>query len=146
MMDFENVFREVGDFGRYQKTRLVLLSIPILVGVLHLYIQVFAAGKSDHWCMSWKNEDCQDLNITQMQCEEIKKQISIPLKESTSNQTETEFEQCVKYNVTGLDFEAVIAGEETPVDKIPCDDGWVHDKSVFPSTIIIDVCINFCGT
>lgn len=137
-MDFENVLKEVGHFGRYQKVRLVLLSAPILITVLHLYIQVFAAGKSDHWCRSWKNEDCRDLNLTQKECEDIKKDISIPLKQGTSNQTENEFEQCVKYNVTRLDFKEAIAGKVTLIDKIPCDDGWVHDRSVFPSTIIID--------
>ncbi|KAJ8021282.1 Solute carrier family 22 member 6-B [Holothuria leucospilota] len=142
-MDFEKVLKEVGHFGRYQKVQLVLLSASLLIAVLHLYMQVFAAGKGDHWCRSWKNEDCRDLNLTQKECEGIKKHISIPMKEGTSNQTENEFEQCVKYNVTKLNFKAAFEGNVTLMEKIPCDDGWVHDRSVFPSTIIIDVSISY---
>lgn len=136
-MDFDSVLKEVGDFGRFQKRRLALLGFPVLIGTLHLFLQVFAAGKSDHCCQSWQNEECGAINLTQVQCENFKREISIPVTVSEDNKT---FEQCEKFNVTGVDFETAIGivGENVSQKTIPCDEGWVHDQSIFPSTIIID--------
>lgn len=115
-----------------------MLGFPALIGVLHLFLQVFAAGKSNHWCQSWQSEDCEVLNLTQVQCENFKREISIPVTVSEDNKTS--FEQCKKFNVTGIDFETAIGivGENVSQKTIPCDEGWVHDQSMFPSTIIID--------
>ncbi|KAJ8036126.1 Haloacid dehalogenase-like hydrolase domain-containing protein 2 [Holothuria leucospilota] len=138
-MDFDSVLKEVGDFGKFQKRRLVLLGFPLLVGTLNVFLQVFTAGKSNHWCQSWKNEDCKALNLTRELCDNFKREISIPV--TISEDDKTSFEQCEKYSVTASDFEAAveIAGRNISLETISCDDGWVYDRSTFPSTIIMDV-------
>ncbi|KAJ8021289.1 Solute carrier family 22 member 6-B [Holothuria leucospilota] len=138
-MDFDEALKSIGNFGKYQKALSLLLSVPILIGCLQIYVQVFAAGESDHWCQSWKEDNCKDLNLTEIQCENLKKEISIPAKVADDNKTV--FEHCEKYNVTGKDLETVMLADyinSTIFEKIPCDEGWVHDRSTFPSTIVID--------
>ncbi|KAJ8045218.1 Solute carrier family 22 member 13 [Holothuria leucospilota] len=137
-MDFDSVLREVGDFGKYQKRRLVLLGFPVLVGSINVFLQVFIAGKSGHWCQSWESEDCGSFNVTEIQCENFKREISVPV--TISEDGKKSFEQCEKYNVTGVDFEAAVGtvGKNVSLEIIPCDDGWVHDRSRFSSTIIMD--------
>ncbi|KAJ8021278.1 Solute carrier family 22 member 13 [Holothuria leucospilota] len=49
--------------------------------------------------------------------------------------------QCQKYNVSGLNLEtAVISGQNnlTSLEKIPCDEGWIFDKTTFPSSVVYD--------
>ncbi|KAJ8021290.1 Solute carrier family 22 member 6-B [Holothuria leucospilota] len=137
-MDFHESLKLAGNFGRYQKALTLLLGAPILLACLQIYVQVFAAGKSDHWCQSWENEDCKDLNLTEFQCEHLKRKLSIPYTLDDDN--ETVYGHCEKYNVTGIPLEtaALIDKKDTSLEEIPCDSGWAHDKSTFPSTIIID--------
>ena len=139
-MDFDEILGVVGNFGRYQKLLLILLCAPLLLGILHTFIQVFTAGESDHWCQSWQNENCNEMNVTSIECDNIKKELSVPFKVTDDN--ETVFEQCLKYNISSIDLKTatdVEVGNITTLKQIPCDEGWVFDRSTFPSTIIIDV-------
>lgn len=134
-MDFNESLKIAGNFGRYQKALALLLGTPILLNCLQIYVQVFAAGKSDHWCLSWEAENCKDLNLTEFECDNLKRKLSIPYTLDDDN--ETVYEHCEKYNVTGIPLETATFIDKK--EKIPCDSGWVHDQSTFPSTIIIDV-------
>ncbi|KAJ8021288.1 Carcinine transporter [Holothuria leucospilota] len=141
-MDFNYALNSVGKFGKYQKILTFLLCLPILIECMHFYVQVFAAGESDHWCQSWKDENFKDLNLSDIQCKNPKKETSVPVK--VTNGDEIVFEQCEKYNASGTDLETAMLAEKnnyTTPEKIPCDEGWIHNKSTFPSTIIIDLAI-----
>ncbi|XP_071840298.1 solute carrier family 22 member 13-like [Apostichopus japonicus] len=135
-MDFEALLKAVGHYGRYQKCILLLFGLMVLLNATHLYIQVFTAGKSDHWCQSWVNEDCPtDLDDADFNCEVFKKALSTPMVDN-----DTSYEQCTKYNVSGIDLQTAIdlGDDVTKLNVIPCDEGWEYDRSTFPSTIIQD--------
>ncbi|KAJ8021279.1 Solute carrier family 22 member 22 [Holothuria leucospilota] len=147
-MDFEELLTEVGNFGRFQKIRITLLSLITLPSVFHIYIQTFTAGKSDHWCESWKTDDCIVFNLTTIECESLKRELSIPVTTGSSSDG-TVYMQCQKYNVSGLNLEtAVISGQNnlTSLEKIPCDEGWIFDKTTFPSSVVYDVSSQFNHT
>ncbi|KAJ8051012.1 hypothetical protein HOLleu_04420 [Holothuria leucospilota] len=38
-----------------------------------------------------------------------------------------------------MESELLLENKDISLHKIPCDNGWIHDQSTFPSTIIIDV-------
>lgn len=141
-MNFDEILRNVGSFGRYQKWCVVLLCVCMALGCMQIYVQVFSAGKSDHWCDSWPEENCQSLWISSKRdCTNLKKSIAIPLKAADNN--DTVYEQCVKYNVSDVTFDTAITSFSgatvTDFEVIPCDEGWVFDRETFPSTIITDV-------
>lgn len=136
-MEFEALLKKVGHFGRYQHLVLILIGLLILINTTHLYIQVFTAGKSDHWCQSWTNENCpKDPGKNKVTCDELKKIHSVP--KGGDNST---YEQCSKYNVSGIDLQTAIEITDDVKERevIPCDQGWDYDRSSFPSTIIQDV-------
>ena len=140
-MGFDALLKDVGHFGLYQKATVLLVSLMILISTTHLYIQVFSAGKSDHWCKSWTNEGCPtgSLDVDVSSCEDLKKSFSIPIKPIEDNTTH--YEQCTKYNVSGIDIQTAmdLGDDVTKLEVIPCDQGWEYDRSLFPSTIIHDV-------
>ncbi|PIK51371.1 putative solute carrier family 22 member 5 isoform X2 [Apostichopus japonicus] len=139
-MNFEDIQRVVGSFGLYQKLLVALLCIPLLMAPCHVYLQVFAAGKSDHWCKSWVNDDCPtDLDDVDFNCEDVKKSLSIPIIIDEDNSTK--YEQCTKYDVGNIDLQtAIVLGDNVTneLEVIPCDEGWEYDRSTFRSTIIQD--------
>lgn len=140
-MDFEELLTEVGNFERYQKIRITLLSLITLPAVLQVYIQVFTAGKGDHWCQSWKAEDCKAFNLTTKECESLKRELSIPVTYDPSSDGMI-YMQCQKYNVSGLSLETAainVQNNLTSLEKIPCDEGWIFDKTTFPSSVVYDV-------
>ncbi|KAJ8021306.1 Solute carrier family 22 member 13 [Holothuria leucospilota] len=142
-MDFEKVLGIVGKFGRYQKGICLLLSLPMFVGVAAIFIQVFIAGKSDHWCKTtaWENDNCDGMGLSTAECAELKKILSVPVKKETDG--EVEYEKCLKYDVDGIDLETAAAmynggnGSYT-LKTIPCNEGWEFDTTTFPSTIIME--------
>ncbi|XP_071841267.1 organic cation transporter protein-like isoform X1 [Apostichopus japonicus] len=139
-MNFEDTQKVVGSFGLYQKLLVALLCIPLLMSTCHVYLQVFAAGKSDHWCKSWVNDDCPtDLDDVDFNCEDVKKSLSIPIIIDEDNSTK--YEQCTKYDVGNIDLQtAIVLGDNVTneLEVIPCDEGWEYDRSTFRSTIIQD--------
>ncbi|XP_071839823.1 solute carrier family 22 member 6-B-like [Apostichopus japonicus] len=139
-MDPEEILSHVGSLGRYQKLIVALLCLPIFLATCHVYLQVFAAGKSDHWCKSWVNDDCPTdlLDDVDFNCEDFKKSMSIPIIIDEYNSTK--YDQCTKYDVSGIDLQTAIdlGDDVTKLEVIPCDEGWEYDRSTFPSTIIQD--------
>ncbi|KAJ8028578.1 Solute carrier family 22 member 6-B [Holothuria leucospilota] len=142
-MDFEKVLEMVGKFGRYQKGICVLLSIPMFVGVAAIFIQVFIAGKSDHWCKitAWENDNCDGMGLSTAECAELKKSLSVPVKKETDG--EVEYEKCLKYDVDGINLKTAADmynndnGSYT-LETISCNEGWEFDTKNFPSTIIME--------
>lgn len=145
-MLYDDVLNHIGDFGLYQKLILFLTSSCILLASMNVVSQVFLAGNVDHWCdiVEWKNCDCSlDKNYTVSFCDELKKNLSIPLNDLG------EFLQCSKY-VFPPKYE-----EECPyffnlevfnlTRYESCDGHWVYDKSRYKTSIISDVSItNLC--
>ncbi|KAJ8026711.1 Organic cation transporter protein [Holothuria leucospilota] len=132
-MGFDDILRNIGDFGRFQKRVLALILLIPLGQSGILLVQVFIAGRSDHWCRveHWQDEDCYQWGMTEEECILFKRNISSPMIEG-------ERSQCKKYNLTSIDLETAFNLHDAfnESDVISCDEGWEFDRSVFSSTII----------
>lgn len=138
-MDFEAVFKEIGEFGKYQKLILLVISIPHLLAPSNLYIQVLTVHDTEHHCRAWQDEDCSWLNLTDFECIELKRNLSVPFEG-------TEVDQCHKYNVRNVSLQsAVLASDDwlnSTEDIVPCDEGWIFNTtSETSSSITVDVSI-----
>lgn len=145
-MNFEEILSSVGAFGKYQKSHMVLLCFCMIAASVPVYVQLFAAGESDHWCQSWPDEDCQNLHLATTECVQLKKVISIPNTLNTADNV-TIYEECVKYNLSNMSFDSAMTcydDRTDDIDVIPCDEGWVFDRSTYPSTMVEDVSKLYC--
>lgn len=132
-MTYDEVLDDVGGFGKFQRRIIALLCIPTLAQGALVYMQVFIAGRSDHWCdvSHWRNEDCRQWNLTGSGCMSLKRNLSTPWIEGSRS-------KCTKYNVTGQNLETAFENYHyfSESNIIKCDDGWKFDKSVFADTIL----------
>ncbi len=138
-MLFDEILEHLGDFGPYQRRTFFLVWLMAVPTTWHLMLQVFTAGHSDHWCFApeTNNIDCFYWNLTESECEDAVKGATIPVKNTE------EYESCHRYNLTGTDFQFYPGVDPTLYTNstIPCDAGWIYDRSQYKSTIIMDVCI-----
>lgn len=73
---------------------------------------------------------------TTEECQELKRSIGIP--SNISETGDVMYAQCSRYNLSGIDYfrpDLDLSGR----DVVSCDAGWVYDRSVFQSSIVIDV-------
>ena len=49
-VSFDDILREVGEFGRYQKKIYFLLFLPTIFSAMHKLAWVFLGAKADHRC------------------------------------------------------------------------------------------------
>lgn len=145
-MLYDDILHHIGDFGLYQKLIFFLTSLGVVLAAMNVVSQVFLAGNTDHWCeiVEWKNCDCSlDENYPVSICDELKKNLSIPLNDLG------EFLQCSKYVFPPKfqeqcpDFFSLEDLNLTVYES--CDGHWVYDRSRYKTSIISDVSImNFC--
>lgn len=91
------------------------------------------ANVPDHWC---KVPVLSNLSL------EKQKNLSIPFNNGT-------FDRCRRYSVNWFRIleesdgiiENIIANESWPTEH--CKDGWIYDKSIVESSIVIDVSKTF---
>ncbi|XP_063954422.1 organic cation transporter protein-like [Lytechinus pictus] len=133
-MKFDDILKEIGEFGKYQRWVYAMVCIIALPVAAHQMAQVFLAGASDHWCdvAAWSDEDCEKWSYTEEQCIEAKRNASSPV-----NGTEDEL-QCTKYSIVdklvfnpGLD-----PVNYNDTETIECNNGWVYDRSQYKSSLI----------
>lgn len=145
-MDFEAVFQEIGKFGKYQKLLLAVLSIPHLLGASYIYIQVLTVQDTEHHCRSWKDDDCSWLNLTDFECMELKRNLSVPFTGDHRYGNVTE-DQCHKFNVTGVSLQSAVLASDDWLNAtghtIECDDGWVFSRAPSSSSMIVDVSLKY---
>ena len=122
-MDFEDVLKQVGDFGRFQKLLVILFLMPTS-GINILYDYLFMMSTPDHWCFV-----PQLANFSY----ELQHQLIRPL---TIAQGLPSNDSCHMYDID-YDF---IVNTTLSVDNVSqqktkaCDNGWVYDKSVYQET------------
>lgn len=156
-MFFDELSVHLGEFGRYQRRVYFLTCMMVIPTAWHIAIQVFTAGYTDHWCSipEWENTNCTIWNITDAaECEEFKKDAGIPSMTPVDGD-EVLYDQCARYNVTGVEFYPGINSSSYSDVTLKCDAGWDYDTSEYKSTIITEVrailqtvsnstnCINF---
>nr|XP_054752655.1 organic cation transporter protein-like [Lytechinus pictus] len=137
-MHFDDILNELGSFGPYQRRVYFVVCLMAGTTAFHSMTQVFIAGTTDHWCKAeyWEDENCTEWNLSVEDCEEAKKNGSIP---TSYEDGDLVYDQCDMYNVTGMEFDASYdSSMNGTTETIPCQDGWEHDKSQLKSSIIQD--------
>nr|XP_006822664.1 PREDICTED: organic cation transporter protein-like [Saccoglossus kowalevskii] len=123
---FDNILEYLGEFGTYQKRCYYLLCLMAILPASHAFAQVFLAAETDHWCyVPELDEDGCSLNNSVMFCQDMMKNHSIPLEES-SNQCDSGlvYSNCERYeNKTYTNY------------TIKCNHGWIYDRSQYKSTV-----------
>ncbi|XP_042903942.1 carcinine transporter [Parasteatoda tepidariorum] len=135
-MDFEGILKEVGDFGKYQKSLLINFMIPTtFASAFYVLNVIFMVATPDHWCLV---PELQSLNISELDI----KRISIPMQPGGT------FSKCTRYdyNFTAFALEYMTTGKlpeiknegkfitRRPVKK--CDNGWMYQKDWYEETIV----------
>ena len=140
-MAFEDILEKIGVFGCLQQRIFLAICWHSFCSAMVTIIQVFLAGKDDHWCKTPDLDivNCTKWSLDENKCLEAKKSVSIPLAEPGSDY---DYKNCVRYNLTGLEPTDWLPGWMTSDftnDTLECNAGWVYDTSQFKSTIITDV-------
>ncbi|XP_054707555.1 carcinine transporter-like [Uloborus diversus] len=134
-MDFETILRDVGDFGRYQKSLLLKFMVPTtFASAFYVLNVIFMVATPDHWCLV---PQLSALNLTEQQI----KNFAIPILPEGS------FSKCTMYAYNY----ASVAAEYKSTGKLPemnsgkkilikpirkCNDGWVYQKEWYEETIV----------
>ncbi|KAM8711158.1 hypothetical protein ACLKA7_000313 [Drosophila subpalustris] len=65
-MDFDDILKEIGEFGRYQRVNYLLICLPVLFAAANSLSYVFTAGIPKYRC---RIEECDDAEQPQFQTE-----------------------------------------------------------------------------
>ncbi|XP_071505818.1 organic cation transporter protein-like [Diadema antillarum] len=137
-MAFDNVLSVLGEFGIYQRRICVLVILLWFPGAANVLSIVYLSVPADHWCSvsAWDSANCTALSLSESECEDLKKRLSIPHNETEKG--EPSYLQCYQYNVSGVSFQDAIledGGDAGQYDVIPCQNGWEHDRAWSEYTI-----------
>ncbi|KAJ8026852.1 Solute carrier family 22 member 7 [Holothuria leucospilota] len=141
-MHYDDILHQIGEFGPYQKVIFLLVTVCSLFSPINVVSQAFLAGNVDHWCgvSAWTDCDCtvEPLNAPEVSwCSELKKNLSIPWTDQQG------FDQCYKYDLPQEwigNCSMIVEVETFNVSgRVPCDEGWVYDRTQYKTTITSDV-------
>uniref|UniRef100_A0A034W1F8 Organic cation transporter 1 n=1 Tax=Bactrocera dorsalis TaxID=27457 RepID=A0A034W1F8_BACDO len=144
-MDFDEVLKEVGSFGLYQKIIICSVLLPAaLPCAFHAYSQLFIAASPKHWCRVPELEPwAQDYGM-------LVKNLSIPLGVSNNS---VEYESCLMYArnysdiVRYMEYRTPIELQQDKVWQIgnpghaqilECQHGWYYDRNMYTSTVVTE--------
>ncbi|EDW72352.1 uncharacterized protein Dwil_GK20880 [Drosophila willistoni] len=139
-MDFDEVLKEVGSFGLYQKIVICSVLLPAaLPCAFHAYSQLFIAATPQHWC---RVPELEPWTVDYVQ---LVKNLSIPRKSGVYAECSMfarNYSDLVRYleyrppiDLLRQQAEHLIKTEES-VQVVPCQHGWHYDKSIYPSTVV----------
>ncbi|NXN95224.1 S22A6 protein, partial [Rhinopomastus cyanomelas] len=137
-MTFVELLAQLGGMGRFQKTYVAALAIPLLMLASHNLLQNFTAGIPDH--------HCRPHPVANDSSDEVPLVVFIPLDgqqqrlQSCRRYVEPQW-QLLEINRTmaANEMEMMVNGTlATMVDTEPCRDGWVYQHKVFTQTIITE--------
>lgn len=119
-MNFDEVLRLIGGFGRFQKTLFVWICLPQIFLAFHMLISVFTSAVPPHVCRSSSSSSSSGLqtplNFTLLQVAH----------------------SCSYGNQSGV--ELVAGGEEAlGSNSGSCPGGWEYSTEVFHNTIVTEV-------
>lgn len=129
-MDLDDILPQVGEFGTYQKLMLWLVCLPACFPCgFGAFNQLFMANIADHWC---KVPLLSNLSFLEQ------RNLSIPFNNGT-------YDNCRRYSVnwtqiledSGGTFKNVVVNESWSTEY--CQDGWIYDRTLVESSIVIDV-------
>lgn len=132
-MKFENILAEVNGFGRFQLRTILLLVIARVTLPFHFLLNNFIAAIPGHHC---DTSGVDDTNASAHLSPAQKLTVSIPVREDgapSSCEMFTEPQYHLLYNTTNV----------SDVVTVPCQNGWVYDKTTFRSTLATEVTIDY---
>lgn len=135
-MTFAEFLKQVGGMGRFQYIHTTLLAIPVLLMASHNLLQNFTAAIPRHHCrVRITANDSEHLNATHLLEDSDLFKIGIPVD------SKQQMERCQRFVDTQwhLLYSNSTEGNETKMTTEPCADGWVYDRTLYSSTIIIEV-------
>uniref|UniRef100_A0A8C2XAC2 Major facilitator superfamily (MFS) profile domain-containing protein n=1 Tax=Cyclopterus lumpus TaxID=8103 RepID=A0A8C2XAC2_CYCLU len=124
-MTFENILEEIGGFGPFQITFMVLLFVPRMVLPCHFLLNNFIAASPPHRCdISTLGGGGLFRNLTREQ----RLTVGLPVREDGAPKscemfTEPQFQLLANSSDAGN------------LSTVQCRSGWVYDNSTFTSTI-----------
>ncbi|XP_041463006.1 organic cation transporter protein-like [Lytechinus variegatus] len=143
MFKLDDLLREVGEFGPYQRRVFAITSTVVFFSSYASMIIVFFTPNVDHWCETQDGsflEACEGSGLDLQDCQIAKKNASIPANYTSDGKLI--YAQCEKYNVSGVGFwpgmDPSNYSTESLPHIIPCDQGWVYDTSQYKSSIVTD--------
>lgn len=126
MADFGEILEAIGDFGPFQKLVLFGLCFPNTLLPFHLTSLIFTQGNEGQRC----NTDwILDIDPNLTSGEQLN--LTIPRNQDGS------FEACYMY--TPVDWNLSAIRENGLNETTTCIHGYVHDFSVYKSTVVSDV-------
>ena len=125
-MEFEDILKQVGSFGKFQKFLIYLFLIP--VSALNvLYDRIFMWTTPDHWC--------RVPQLTNLSTE-LQKFLVSP---KTVEQGLTSHDKC---RMNDIDYDSITNSTITMLNDTmtkKCQNGWNFDHSVFTETAVTEV-------
>ena len=133
-MLYDELFKYIGSIGAYQSFVLIVC-LQICMFSVEFMLMIFVTPHQDHWCYV---RELQNLSHDQQ------KYIAIPIDDQGN------YESCLRHNhsyinVSDLDFlswNRTAVGVDTD-NVLPCESGYVYDRSVFSSTAISRVSVPY---
>ncbi|OCT73833.1 solute carrier family 22 member 13 [Xenopus laevis] len=125
MTDFADFLKNVGEFGRFQKVLVVMVSCLSFLNAFHVLSQVLMEISVPHHCnTSWI------LQINPNLSQEARLNYTLP------RNSQGLYEQCIMYTPVEWDMESI---EKYGLnDTGPCQDGWEYDTSEQKSTLVTE--------
>ncbi|EDW10400.1 beta-alanine transporter [Drosophila mojavensis] len=139
-MDFDEVLKEVGAFGLYQKIIICSVLLPAaLPCAFHAYSQLFIAATPKHWCR------IPELEPWTQDYLQLVKNLSIPRDKhgayaecSMFVRNYSEIVRYLEYR-TPYELQREQSSRLLKVDQesiVACQHGWHYDRSMYPSTVV----------
>ncbi|KAA0719165.1 Solute carrier family 22 member 13 [Triplophysa tibetana] len=125
MVDFGEILEAIGGFGVFQKVLLLALCFPNLLLPFHFASVLFNNGNTSHHC----NTDWI-LQVGPNLTKEEQLHLTVPILDDGS------FSPCMMYKPVDLNLSAI--QEYGLNETTACIDGWVHNDTMYDSTIITD--------
>ena len=140
-MSFERAIEDLG-FGFYQKRLCLLLFLFAIPNAWHSIGSVFIVANTDHWCnvSNVPGGNCTELSLSNAQCTELKKNLTIPYELKDSKLV---YEQCVQYEDSFREYSDkdsyLLRRNSSNRRTKDCAGEWEHDHTQFDSTVVQEV-------